>query len=151
SCQNEQSSAATGRNRRDRVEDFSRPQKRKSSTRFNHARRLPFVTGRAARDLVCVESPKFWRPDRDQIENRIVRLDPKAVWRMVDASHLHTARNHRILGGSDREFLARRICLAPATNGFRRGGRVLCGFIRNCNSRDRFLGSTPIARQRTTI
>ena len=99
SYQDEQSSAAADRHRRHCVEDFSRPQERKSSTTLNHARRLPFVTGGAARDLVGVESSQFWRPDRDQIENRIVRVDPKAVWRMVVASDLHTARHHGILPG----------------------------------------------------
>ena len=71
---------------------------------------------------------------------------------MVVASDLHTERHQGILAGFDREFLARRICLAPPANGFRRGGHVLCSFIRNCNSRDRRAPlATPIEPGRSTI
>ena len=71
---------------------------------------------------------------------------------MVVASDLHLAWDHGILAGIDREFLARRICLAPAANGFGRGGRVLCNFIGNCSPRDRrFPVATPIEKERTTI
>ncbi len=90
--------------------------------------------------------------NRNQIENRIARLDAKVVWRMVVASNFQLTRIHGILAGADREFLARRICLASSTNRFRHGGRVLCNFIGNCNSRDR---GPPVARpnknQRTTV
>src|SRR5436309_1826883 len=71
---------------------------------------------------------------------------------MVVASDLHTERHHGILAGIDREFLARRICLAPPANGFDRGRRVLCSFIRNYNSRDRRAPfATPIKPGRSTI
>src|ERR1700719_1525964 len=70
---------------------------------------------------------------------------------MVVASDLQLARNQGILGGPDRKFLARRICLAPAANGFRRGGRVLCRLIGNCNSPDRRASvGTPIETERAT-
>jgi hypothetical protein len=71
---------------------------------------------------------------------------------MVVASHLQLARDRGILAGTDREFLARRICLASATNGFRRGGRVLCNLLGNCNSRDRHShAATPVETEWSTI